>query len=127
MIKLFPTSLLVDANILIRSTFNQGPKHFLRFLSDRNIDLYSIMSIWQEVEKHLPEISRDRNTRMLQERLQERKKYIDLIQGHLEKSAPSSPGKASWPRQPLSSTEFLMARRHPAEGSCPIFRGSLKS
>lgn len=29
MIKLFPTSLLVDANILIRSTFNQGPNHFL--------------------------------------------------------------------------------------------------
>lgn len=128
MIKLFPTSLLVDANILIRSTFNQRPNHFLRLLSDRNIDLYSTMSIWQEAKKHLPEISRDRNKRMLQERLQERKKYIDLIQvvvydeqNHLRLSAQARlPKRASHKKHSSNDWELIAVLLGFREPNCAI-------
>lgn len=74
-IELFPTSLLVDANILIRMITSER-NNSIEILTEKGIKLYSTMSILKEFEARLSEVKKTASAETIEKRLQ----HIILIQ-----------------------------------------------
>ena len=74
MMEVFPSCLLVDANILIRAACSPR-ENLLRLLTNKDIELYSTMSIWREFGKYLRENRED-----ARRNIWEIKRYVELVE-----------------------------------------------